>query len=312
MLAIIRQCNVPRVLLQYMMINFLDFKSIKNVVLTVKGLQIFDHYHKTFLKRVTKSYEWNCEKGYLNVVKWKYERTKNKNPYSKSCSHCQIIEAACINGQLDLAKFAYSLKCYNKVYYYKYAYPSLFKNTCLNGYLDVLQWLHSINSFPANITEIINNQMILENVCKNGHLNVVQWLWSIFEIKPYHYDNGIFNAISNGHLDVVQWLYSNTYSNSSKIEIHHDKNIHDAIRVGQIEILQWLTKNNNISNQDLFKLACEYDNLNVAQQIYSLGDVNAQGILGKLKCPYTKRKYHPSSKLRKWLISLQQPNNLTT
>ena len=40
--------NVPRVILRYIIMNFLDLTSIKTLILTVKKINVLDDYSKCF------------------------------------------------------------------------------------------------------------------------------------------------------------------------------------------------------------------------------------------------------------------------
>src|SRR5580692_3090729 len=70
MLNLIKKLNVPKVVLRYMMINFLDMDTIKNVILNVKEMNILDNFSKEFLSKAKKGFLWNCSKGRINVAQW--------------------------------------------------------------------------------------------------------------------------------------------------------------------------------------------------------------------------------------------------
>lgn len=316
---LIQKCGVPKVILRYIMMNFLDFESIKNVILTVKEMSVLDSYSKKFLRRASKGYEWNSQKGHLDVVQWLYSHGDTrctKQYWLERCICCKIFQSACENGHLVLAQWTRSLEC--KGTNIPDVYKTAFYNSCLNGYLDVAQWLYSLklpDTVPHphksikkyDITKKISEDHIFWNVCENGRLDVAQWLCSIVRISDFDYENGIVFACISGHLDVVQWLYPIA---KNKYE-YKNRCIKEAIKHKHIDIIQWLKQINNISNQDFFKIACGYDNIDIAQWAYSLGNVNAQGIIRKLKNPSSRTlSHHPSPRLREWLTSLQQPMNL--
>ena len=56
LLNIIKKNNVPKVILRYIMMNFLDIKSIKNLVLIVKEMNVLDNYSKNILEKQ----KWIC------------------------------------------------------------------------------------------------------------------------------------------------------------------------------------------------------------------------------------------------------------
>src|ERR1700722_16586965 len=72
MIKIINELNVPKVILRYMMINFLDLETIDNIILTIKEMNIFDNYHKEFLLKAKKGFIWNCSNGHINIAQWLY------------------------------------------------------------------------------------------------------------------------------------------------------------------------------------------------------------------------------------------------
>ena len=51
LLNIIKKNNVPKVILRYIMMNFLDIKSITNLVLTIKEMNVLDNYSKNILEK---------------------------------------------------------------------------------------------------------------------------------------------------------------------------------------------------------------------------------------------------------------------
>ena len=59
----IHKSRIPNVILRYIMMNFLDLNTIKNLLLTVKEMNIFDNYSKDILVKANKGFIWNCENG---------------------------------------------------------------------------------------------------------------------------------------------------------------------------------------------------------------------------------------------------------
>src|SRR5258708_5575801 len=105
MLKLIKKLNVPKVLLRYIMIKFLDLNTIENIILTIKEMNVLDNYSKDFLLKSKKGFSWNCKNGHLNVAQWLYSlggvNIHADNEYAFGCS--------CENGHINVAQWLYWL-----------------------------------------------------------------------------------------------------------------------------------------------------------------------------------------------------------
>ena len=58
MLSTITRLKVPNVILRYIMINFLDIKSIETLLLTVQQMNVLDSYSKDLVMKSKKGFAW--------------------------------------------------------------------------------------------------------------------------------------------------------------------------------------------------------------------------------------------------------------
>src|SRR5581483_1173721 len=70
MLHVIKKLRVPRVILRYIMMNYLDLASIKTIILNIKEMNVLDDFSKTLLSNAKYGLSWNCEKGHLSTVQY--------------------------------------------------------------------------------------------------------------------------------------------------------------------------------------------------------------------------------------------------
>ena len=175
MLSIITRLKVPNVILRYIMMNFLDVKSIEVLLLTVPRMNVLDSYSKDLLMKSKKGFIWNCENGHMDVAKW-------------LVSLGGVNIHACNEGA--------------------------FRYSCRNGHIDVAKWLLEIgsDSLPSQ-PALSGTRVSLGGVnihaddegafrwsCENGHMDVAKWLFSIGANIPKN--------IYYGNDDIRAWIYS--------------------------------------------------------------------------------------------------------
>ena len=249
-LEIIRNKKVPNVILRYIMMNFLDLDSIKNIVLNVKYMSVLDSYSKLFLERATKGLHWNCMRGHLDVAKWIL--TANKNIYTPY-RYEQCFNIACFCGHIDVAKWLY---LFDNIGDWMIE-PSL-NSACQNGYLNTAIWLHSI---LKNKTVQLYVELFIIS-CKRGHIGIVHWLCNFCNdiyTKSYNkiYDKYIYLcddqydpnhniiketfilACENSYLDVAQFLF-NKYLVNNDCKILMQYTFRKACHLNRIDVAQWL------------------------------------------------------------------------
>ena len=120
MINVINKLDVPKVILRYIMMNFLDLTTINNLLLTIKEMNVLDNYSKDILVKAKHGFIWNCMHGNLAVAKWLYWscdiniHANNEDAFTWSC--------AC--GHLTIAKWLYSLDKVNIHANYEQAFRS--------------------------------------------------------------------------------------------------------------------------------------------------------------------------------------------
>src|SRR5581483_6603208 len=70
MLHVIKKLNVPKVILRYIMMSYLDLVSIKTIILNIKEMNILDDFSKTILSNAKHGLSWNCKKDNLSTVQY--------------------------------------------------------------------------------------------------------------------------------------------------------------------------------------------------------------------------------------------------
>ena len=236
LISIIHNLNVPKVILRFVIMNFLDLPTIKNLLLTVKEMNVLDDYSKDLLLKANNGFSWNCKYGHLTVAKWLYsfEGMDRTNPYSlahKRQSNVNIYDfdqptfiLSSIHGHLAVTQWVFFLSDDNF-----HADDYAFKMSCVNDHLAVAQWIYSLDY--VNIHDC--NEFAFRMSCAGGHLTVAQWLYSLGGVD-IHADNdyALRWSCNNGHLPVAQWLYSLGY-----VGIHANEHI---FKYAKSNILNWL------------------------------------------------------------------------
>ena len=265
LIDIIRQHRIPKVILRFIIMNFLDLSTINNLLLTVKEMNVLDNYSKDLIAKSTYGFIWNCENGHLTVAQWLYSfgdgNIHQENEYA--------FRLSCQNGHLTVVQWLYSLGDVNIHQENEYA----FRLSCQNGNLTVAQWLYSLGD--VNIHQ--QNEYAFRLSCANGHLTVAQWLYSLGDVNIHatceNYEHAFKLSCKNGHLTVAQWLYSihciNIYAN-------YEYAFRLSCENGHLVVAKWLYSfgnlNIHVNNEYAFGLSCENGHLAVAKWLYSLGE----------------------------------------
>ena len=149
LIDIINKLKIPKVILRYIMMNFLDLTTINNLLFVVKEMNVLDTYSKNLLVNTNKGFIWNCENGNLVAAQW-------------ICSSKQSL--------IDI-----------------HAYECAFQMACAHGHLTVAQWLYSLDLFAIAPQGRVNIHAFGDyafRMCySNGHLPVAKWLYSLGGIK---------------------------------------------------------------------------------------------------------------------------------
>ena len=194
LINIIQKLAVPKVILRYIMMEFLDLPTINNLLLTIKEMNVLDNYSKDLIIKANKRFVWNCQNGYLTVAQWLY---------SLSDVNIHVID--------------------------EYA----FRRSCSNGHLTVAKWLYSLGEEidQTDSYELASKKQCRVNIhtneeyafrwsCANGHLTVAKWLYSLGEgMDRTDPSSSCINGQSNvniharynfafnyGNEDVLNWL----------------------------------------------------------------------------------------------------------
>ena len=264
--------KVPKVVLRYIMMNFLDLDSIKKVILTVKELNILDNYSKLFLVNANKGFFWNCFHGHLDVAQWLYsigccgakelQQSVANSQYSINMyGKCQdIVRWLDENNRHYLAQYI-QINCNAKYISVIQYMEFIFILCCENGHLSVAQWLVQITQQNCGINIHVDNEVAFRWSCANGHLDVAQWLHSLCSVNIHANKEYAFRlSCKYGYLNVAKWLHSLGRSVAKATD-------QPAVcGQGNIDI--------HIYDEAAFEESCQNGHLDVAQWLYSLGDIN--------------------------------------
>ena len=251
--------------------KFLDLKTIKILLLTIKEMNVLDIYSKNFLEQADRGFFYNCMTDKLDVAKWLY--------------NCGISS--------------------------DYNYNYTFRECCGHGFLNMAQWLYLLGHVTSTEKiywglfshdgEPIDNCSTIQNAfciaCEKGHLDVMQWLYmlhkdnlSSIDKNNYHIDIHFDNeyafriACKCGYMDIAQWLVQisldeiNIYAKKSSISGHNA--FENACSNNRLDIAKWLEqidKNDRISCMDiddLFRRVCLDNYLEMAKWLYSHWEID--------------------------------------
>ena len=197
LLEVIKKNNVPKVILRYIMMNFLDFNSIKTIMLTVGEMNVLDTYSKIFLEKAENGFKWNCKNGHLDVAEWLYYNNNiidNHDDDDMKNLFCNCCE----NGQLAISKWLYSIIHIN---IHQRDKERAFRWSCGNGQLDVAKWLYSLGQVDIHA----EYECAFTMASTAGHLDVAKWLHSLGGVNI----NALYGyAFRYARKNVLQWLHS--------------------------------------------------------------------------------------------------------
>lgn len=267
MINIIRQLNVPNVIIRHILMNYLCYKDIKNVILSIK-LNVLDEFSKQILCKAgegfieccmkgeydtvlwlyknetideitqQKGFILACANGHLNIVKLVYNHgiikiNPDKDPFGldNNVLKKNVLELCCSYGRLEVAQWLYSIENYKKN-----ILTSIFIiSSCIGGKLSIAQWLYSIIREEPFFTL----EFIFVQSCIYGNFELVQWIFSLEnnDISLWSYNRAFQTSCKHGHLNIAQWLY-----NTIDIDIHrnNDYALRKSIKYGHYEISQWI------------------------------------------------------------------------
>ena len=275
MIKIISHNNIPKCILRYIMMNFLDLKTIETVILNIKEMNVLDNFSKQFLAKAKKGLFWNCQKGHLDVVQWLYF-SRSTDIHS---TNNYAFKLACEKGRLDLAKWLYHIDIgyylsSDTLSFFGYA----FDMACINGHLDVAKWLYNLSPSGNRINIHAINKSAFGYVCANGKLDVAKWLHEVgANINGYNGNNAFTRSCTNGHLEVAKWLWSVGVN----IHAYQECAFIYACMQGKLDIAKWLYSigiDPIADTYGAFAMSCKFGHLNIMEWLHSIGASNVNAI----------------------------------
>src|SRR5581483_4796804 len=183
MLHVIKKLCVPRVILRYIMMNYLDLASIKTIILNIKEMNVLDDFSKNILSNAKYGLSWNCEKGHLSTVQYLIE-LGNSHRLSPN-STCRYSDKVSLGADIH-ADYNWALRAASE-----------------NGHQSIVEYLVSLG---ADIHA--DNNWALRAASENGHRSIVEYLVSL-GADIHAVDNSAIKwASGDGHLSTVQYLVS--------------------------------------------------------------------------------------------------------
>src|SRR5581483_1667920 len=164
MLHVIKKLNVPKVILRYIMMNYLDLTSIKTIILNIKEMNVLDDFSKTNLSNAKHGLIWNCENGHLSTVQYLVSVGADIYAYNNDA-----VRRASENGHLSTVQYLVSVGADIHA-----DNNDAVRRASKNGHLSTVQYLVSVG---ADIHA--DNNDAVRRASKNGHLSTVQYLVSV-------------------------------------------------------------------------------------------------------------------------------------
>src|SRR5581483_8827976 len=172
MLAIIKNLNIPRVILRHILMKYLDVVSIKIIILNVKEMNVLDEFSKEILLNAKRGLNWNCENGYLSIVQYLISLGADIHAYDN-----YAVRRASENGHLSVVQYLVELGNSHRLS------PN---STC--RYADKV-------SVGADIQACDN--YAVKRASEYGHLSVVQYLVSVGADIHADYNYAVKGASKN-------------------------------------------------------------------------------------------------------------------
>ena len=201
--SIINKLRIPKVILRYIMMNFLDLTTINNLLLSVKEMNVLDDYSKDLISKAQHhGFDKNCIGGHLAVAQWLYAHSNEK--VNIHANNEYIFKWTCANGQLAVAQWLYSLDNININIHADNDFAFIW--ACAYGHNTVAKWLYELEK-PTRININGYCDCAFRWACLGGHLITAQWLYEL-GVNIHADDEYAFRyACQNGHLSTAQWLY---------------------------------------------------------------------------------------------------------
>lgn len=187
--------------------------------------------------------DFACRRSNFKIMEWLFTIDKN---YDLQCEHYSI----------DVLKWLHirGFKLINKK-------NSILKRACFTNNLKKFKFMHSIGA------KIRDDDFI--TVYRNGSHDVLKWIVSNGLKTHMIYDAFIWMC-GAGNLKMINWFISNG------LEIRDNAPFIQACRSNKSEVIQWFIDNYEMDSDTMniaFELCCKNGNLEMAQLIYSKGNV---------------------------------------
>ena len=213
---------------------------------------------------MTDAFELAIQNGHLSIVKWIYERHRDKlRPFL----FYKGFGDACENGHLHVAKWLLEI---NQVNYVLQDLCLAFNKACRHHHQHIAQWIYELNpEIMTNANQPTQLFIILGECAIKGNLGLMQW---ILHTNPLLNVSGnedcVFSfACTNGHYEMAVWLLQ--YKPTINISAQNDNTLTWSCYHGHYHIVSFLLEQNpvNVSIEDEkpFRFACERGHLDIAK-----------------------------------------------
>ena len=177
-----------------------------------------------------------AEQNNVDLCKFIYEKTKNKNPVA-------ILQLDCNDNKIEIAKYHQSKR-------YLETDLTPLHIAAIKGNLEVFEliFFNALYTNPANEREKLTP---LHMAAQNGHFDICKFILenvenknplSKYERTPFH------TAVSNGHLEICRLMIKNIF-NINSADSYGETPLHIAARNGHVEICKIIIESMKDKNQ---------------------------------------------------------------
>lgn len=241
-------------------VEYLGRASLSRPATVVRQLR------KTFnKKRLRKVFLLFCRVGSLEII------TRLSNVVDRITSKAFIT--LCGNGHLECVRWMfekYNLKEIRTL--------NALHLACKNGHLETAKWL--VDAFIITTDHLRRSEnKALRTACIDGKVEIVRWLHSRFELnaedaRTLNYE-ALYGAAAHGHNEILAILFDTFKLTLEDARSNRCQALRSACTHGHLSTAKFMFEKCELtppdaSKYDLFKMSCEYGQLNILKWLVDL------------------------------------------